>query len=250
MIVASVPAPVTTWLLVRTWPLASMTTPEPCASLWPDFTVMDTTLGATASAVAVQSGLVASRLDHRSGVAPRPWVSLLGLAEEAGCRLAGPRRRCRRWRGGRRATATAVSSVSRRRLAGWAGSAPSRVGRKGAARPEGGERRVCRVATRRGGAVPVRSAAWSRGISRVWPNQTGAVGRPGRARAAGCSGLGAVRGSGCCGAAPGCRSSARRCSGCRTTGVAGGSGRRPRWCPVGCPGGSGSWLLRSSGVAW
>jgi len=39
-------------LLVRTCPLASITTPEPCASPWSDLTVIETTLGATAAAVA------------------------------------------------------------------------------------------------------------------------------------------------------------------------------------------------------
>ena len=65
------------------WPLASMITPEPCASLWPDFTVIDTTLGATAAAVAVQFGLVASAWTTGPVSAPRPRVDV--LAVEEGC---------------------------------------------------------------------------------------------------------------------------------------------------------------------
>ncbi len=52
-------APATTWLLVSTWPLSSMTTPEPSEfCVW-----IATTDGATASVTASQSGAPSDELD-------------------------------------------------------------------------------------------------------------------------------------------------------------------------------------------
>ena len=61
--------------------MASMITPDPCASLCPDFTVMATTLGATAAAVAVQFGLVASAWTTGPVSAPRPRVDVFAVEE-------------------------------------------------------------------------------------------------------------------------------------------------------------------------
>ena len=74
LIVAPVPAPVATWLLVRIWPWASRTTPEPWPWACALATVIDTTLGATALAVAVQSGAVALPWTTCGEELPLDWV--------------------------------------------------------------------------------------------------------------------------------------------------------------------------------
>ena len=84
LIVAPAPAPVATWLLVRMWPWLSMTTPEPWPPVWPLVTVIDTTLGATALAVAVQSGADALPWMTCGDVEPLLWVVATGLEDGAG----------------------------------------------------------------------------------------------------------------------------------------------------------------------
>jgi hypothetical protein len=63
-----------------------MITPDPWPSPWLVVTVMDTTLGATAAAVAVQLGAVASAWTTGPLSVPRP--SVVELAEEEGCESA------------------------------------------------------------------------------------------------------------------------------------------------------------------
>src|SRR5580765_1864562 len=123
-------APSTTWLLVRMLPALSRMTPEPW--VWPSegSTVMATTLGDTAAAVAVQFGACGSAWTTGAELVPRPGVDE-DCAMEGFCasvesiRVAAyvPPLASRA-----ASNATVVSSTVRRALPGWAGSVRTGAG--------------------------------------------------------------------------------------------------------------------------